>query len=94
MPEIRIGGEQDKVVRDAQLRNQRVDRSELNSLAPAGIAQGGGSNVVLARGLYELQRVECRVDRRLSPRRDKALQQFEEDKTGGDDPFPAGESFA
>jgi hypothetical protein len=94
MPEIRVGGEQDEVVCDAQLPNQRVDGSELDSLASAGIAQRGGGHVVLARGLDELQRGECRMDRRLSPGRDEALQQFEEDKARGDDPFPAGESFA
>jgi peptidoglycan/LPS O-acetylase OafA/YrhL len=76
VPKICVGGEQDEVVRYTQLPDQRVHRSELNSLASAGVAQRSGSDVVLARRLNELQRVECRMDRGLSPGRDKALQQF------------------
>ena len=40
---------------DAQLCEQRVDRTHLNSLAPTGIAQGRGLDVIAAVGHQERQ---------------------------------------
>jgi hypothetical protein len=49
MPEIRVGGEQDEVVRNAQLRNEGVNRLELHTLTAAGVAQLCCGNVICAR---------------------------------------------
>lgn len=59
MHEILVGGEQGKIVLDAQLRNQRIDGTELHALVSAGVAQRRGLNVGVVRGTQERQRLQA-----------------------------------
>lgn len=51
--EIIVRGQQRQIVPDAQLRDDAVDGSDLQTGAPRGIAQFGGLDVILSVGKQE-----------------------------------------
>ena len=59
---VQVRGEHDQVVPDTELRQKRIDRSDLNAVAPATIAQLRGLDVVLARRSDHRQRAETIQD--------------------------------
>lgn len=67
---------------DAELREQRIDRSQLHTRAPAGVAQERGVDVVLPIRCDEWQFSESIDDVAAGAGPGEALQQFLEDKAG------------
>ena len=59
---IEVRGDHDQVVPDTELRQKRIDRSDLNAVATAAIAQLRGLDVVLARWSDHRQRAETIQD--------------------------------
>ena len=59
---VEVRGEHDQVVPDTELGEKRIDRSDLNAVAPATIAQLRGLDVVLARRSDHRQRAETIQD--------------------------------
>ena len=56
LPEIAIGRQHREVVTEAELREQRVDRTDLDAAAPATVSQLGGRNMVPPIGDEQRQR--------------------------------------
>ena len=85
MHEVVVGGEQGKFVFDAQPGNERVDGAELHALASARVAQPGGLDVGVARGIEERQHLQALDDACLVLGAAESLQQFLQHDAGDDD---------
>ncbi len=79
---VEVRGEHDQVVPDTALGEKRIDRSDLNAVAPATIAQLRGLDVVLARRSDHRQRAETIQDPRSGPGSPVPLQQLLEHDAG------------
>lgn len=83
--EIPIRGEQHEIVANAELSEQRVDRSNLDAAPAASVPQGGRSDVILAIRLEERQDSEALHDQSLCSGTREALQKLLENETCRDD---------
>src|SRR5580692_1564305 len=70
--EVAIGGQHRQFVANAQLRQQRVDRANLNSASTAPVSQLGRFDMVVATGNEERQRREAIEERTAGPRPGKS----------------------
>jgi hypothetical protein len=74
-------------VAKANLREERIDRSSLDTAAPAPIAQGCGVYVIFTIWHDERNRGETTQDLNLRFGAREALQQFLQDQASGKDQF-------
>lgn len=77
--EIIVGRQQGQAMTNAKLRDQGVDRADLNAMAPAGIAQCRGFDMVLAVGRNHRQRSKAFDNLLDCARAREALQQLLQD---------------
>ncbi|HEY2093371.1 MAG TPA: hypothetical protein VGJ81_15940 [Thermoanaerobaculia bacterium] len=82
MLKIPVRAEHHQVVSDAKLREERIDRSDLESAAAAFIAKVRGGDVVLALRHDERQRGEPLEDLCSRLRAAESLEKFLEDQAG------------
>lgn len=82
--EICIGRQHRQLEADAELRKERVDRSDLDAPRTAIIAKIRGGDVVLAFRPQEWKRSESVDDRIASPGPSKPLEQFLQNQPGGE----------
>ena len=85
--EVAIGRQHDEVVPGAELRQDGVDRSNLDAAPSAGAADVGRRDVVLAIRDEEGQGSEALDDLVPCLRPGEALQEFLEDEPGREDRF-------
>ena len=85
--EIVVGRKHRQAVSETKPREQRVDRSGLNSCAPAVIAQSGSFDVIRSIRNEERNRGEAIQDLRLGFRAQEALQKLLEDEARGENQF-------
>lgn len=85
--EIIVGGQHREVMADANLRQQGIDRSNLNPRAPAAVSQLGRLDVIVSIWDDEGQSRKPIQDLRASFGTRKSLQQFLKDETGREDRF-------
>ena len=57
--EILVSAQQNKLVPDAELRDERVDCANLNAGSPAGVSEACRSNMVFAVWLDQCERREA-----------------------------------
>jgi len=91
MLEVTICREQCVLMTDGELRDERVDRAELNAGLPAGVPHLRTSDVVVAVGLHEGHARESLDDLRTSSVRHETLKDLLQDQTGRDDDVIASE---
>lgn len=82
--EVLIGAEKNKVMPDAELRNQRIDRADLDTRPAACVSDASRSNMVFSVRLNQCQRREPLHDLITCFRTREALKKFLQHKTGGD----------
>ena len=82
MLEVPVGTEHHQVVSDAELREERIDRSDLKAAATAFIAKVRGRDVVLALRHDEWQRGEPFEDLRSRLGAAESLEKFLEYQAG------------
>lgn len=87
--EVMIGRQQGQLVADAELREQRVNRSDLQSAPPAGIAQLRCRDMIVPVRSEERERREALDDQPASLGSGKALEQFLQHQAGRDDRITA-----
>lgn len=85
MDEILISAQQGKIMADTQLRNQRIDRPDLNARTAAGVAKPRSGYVVIAVRLHQGQRRETIHDLRTRFGPAEPLEQLLQYKPCGDD---------
>ena len=87
--EIVVGAQQRQIVSNAQLRQQRVDRADLNTCSAASVAQLGGCYMVFAIRLQQRKRCEALDDLLARFRPVESLKQLLENHAGRDDDISA-----
>ena len=87
--EVVVGRQQFEVVPETQLRQKRIDRSDLDSSAATFVAQGRGLDVILTIRHDQRQRRETVQDLIARLRASKPLQDFLQYEPGGVDGFPS-----
>lgn len=90
--EVTIGCQQCQIVPDAKLRQQRVNRTELNPRTPTVIAQFCGIDIVPPIRNKQWERRKSLHEILARARSRETLQQFLQYKSGGDDRFAAVKS--
>lgn len=85
MCEILVGGEQDKLVLDAKLRDERIHRTQLHAATSARIAQLCCSHMSVARGLNQGQCLKVLEAAGLILGAVETLQEFLQHDAGDDD---------
>ena len=85
MREVRVRGEHRQLVADAKLRQECVNRANLNTTSPADIPQLGGADMILAVWHQERQRGKSFDDCVAGGWAGKSLEQLLEDQPGRDD---------
>ena len=83
--EVRVRGQQAKLVTDAELRQDRVDGAYLEAAAARPIPELRGLEVVVAIGSQEGEGAEPRDDGLLVARAAEALEELLVDEAGGDE---------
>lgn len=83
--EVLIGAQQNKLVPDAELRDERVDGAHLHARPAASVSQGCGIDMVLAVWLDQCERTQTLDDLPAGLRAREALQEFLQDQARGDD---------
>lgn len=81
---IGVGGQHRQLEADAELCQERVDRSDLNAAPAAIVAKIRGRDVILAFGPQEWEGTETLDDRLASARPPKPLKQLLQDQPGGE----------
>ncbi len=94
MPEVVVGRQHHKVVTKAEPCQERVNRSELHSLAAAGIPKIGCCNVIVAVRGDQRQGSEPLDDGIAGLRSSKALKQLLQHQARRHDGLPGAESVA
>ena len=89
--EVVVGRQQFEVVPETQLRQKRIDRSDLDSSAATFVAQGRGLDVILTIRHDQRQRRETIQDLIARLRASKPLKNFLQYEPGGVDGFPCAE---
>jgi hypothetical protein len=87
MCEVFVSGQQHHIVPNAKLRQQRINGTDLDSRAAAGVAQGGGVNVIIPIGLEQRQCGKSLDDLGLRLGTKKTLQKLLQNQSGSDDDF-------
>ena len=82
--EVLIGAQKNEVMPDAELRNQRIDCSDLHTRPATGISQSCRSHIVFAVRLNQCQRRKPLDDLLTGLGTGEALKQFLQHKTGRD----------
>ena len=80
--EVSVGGEELQVVMEAEAREQGVDGPELDAVTPAGIADVGRRDMIIAVRRDHRQRREALHDRVAGGGTAEALEQFLQDEPG------------
>jgi hypothetical protein len=80
--EVMIAGEHHQIVSDAHLRQDCVDRADLNAMAATNVAQGSGFDVIDPIGHEEGKRRESLQNLRARFGSGKTLQEFLEHQAG------------
>src|SRR5207253_383308 len=83
MAEVAVGRQHRQFIADAELRQQRIDRPDLDSCATAPVAQLGSRDVVVPLRNKERQCRKTIQYATAGPRPGKALQQFLQYDAGG-----------
>ena len=86
--EVSIGGEQHQVVMEAEMREQGVDGPELDAVTPAGVAEIGGRDMVIAVRHDHRQRREVRHDSVTGLGAAEALEKLLKDEPGREHRVP------
>lgn len=86
---VSVGRQHRQIVTKAELRQQCVDRTDLNAAASASVAQFGRVHRVAPVGNQQRQRGKSIEDLRAVPRPGEALQKFLQNEAGSDE-FLAG----
>ena len=86
---VSIGRQHRQIVAETELRQQRIDRTDLNAASPASVSQFGSFYVVAPVGNQQRQRREPIEDLRPVARSGEALQKLLQNEPGGDE-FLAG----
>ena len=89
--EVVISCQQFEVVPETQLRQKRIDRSDLDSSAATFVAQGSGVDVILTIRHDQRQRRETVQDLIARLRAGKPLQDFLQYEPGRVDGFPCSQ---
>ena len=74
--EVPIGRQQRQIMSDAELGDESVNRSDLNSLPPTSVAQGSGLDVIREVRSQERQGREPGNDLRSRPGAGETLEEF------------------
>lgn len=80
MDEVLIGREQREVARDGKLRDECIDRAQLDTAAPARIAEFGRVLVVAPPWFDDAERAEVLADRPLRALGAESAQEFRQDR--------------
>ena len=89
--EVRVGGEQPKLVTDAELGEDRVDGAHLEAAPARAVAELCGFEVVVTVGTQEGEGTETRHDRLLVARSVEALEELLVDEPRRHDEFASRE---
>ena len=90
MDKVLISAQQGQLVPDADLRNDGVNRADLDSRLPTAVPQVRRSNMILAIRLYQRKRREAGDDLGPGLRGNEALKQFLEYHSSGHDDIRSG----
>ena len=92
--EIVVGRQQGKLMANAELRQNGIDRAKLQTGATTAISEFRRIDVILAVGRQKWQDCESVDDVFARPRAGKSLQQFLQDQPGGQDSIATFEGIA
>ena len=92
--EVLIRAQQNNIVPDAELGDERIDCADLHPRPAACVSKACRGDMVITVWLDQCERGEALHDLLARPGTREALQQFLQDQSGGDDDVRTGERLS